>query len=210
MGTTGLCKVCRHPDVAAIDQALSSRSAKSCQVEFGISIETLRKHIQHRLDEPVFGGGGDATIRAQKQRVMAAAARARDAKDIRGEMAAIREWRALDEHEVRANADVNQSRSLTSQPAFLQWIRALVEVIAPCPTCSRAVGSMPGVPAPGSGPRGGPKGTPTATPAVLNSSDNGVDTPDPTPYNLGDEDGLPEDEPDRARGGDEDPSLRSG
>jgi hypothetical protein len=88
---------------------------------------------------PLAGELEATDVERRKADLDAAAERARKKGDIRGEVTAIREWRALDEHQQRIQQATPEQHALTAHPAWPAFVRQLHDVIANCEACRAAL-----------------------------------------------------------------------
>lgn len=138
---TKACKLCLHQARESIENKLYDQVPyRTIAKEIGCSEATVARHKAHMTAQAAIrmlaDPKGSATEIRKKQADMAALA-ARERGDIRAEMVALREWRALDEHAKRLEQEQNQADRLVTQPAFQRLVVMLSSVL--CDGCRRGL-----------------------------------------------------------------------
>lgn len=74
-----------------------------------------------------------------RKRLDAAAEAARKAGNIAGEVAAIKELRAIEELEIRLEQNQASAADLTAHPAFQTFLRQVLECLRDCVACTQRI-----------------------------------------------------------------------
>lgn len=138
---TKACKLCLHQAREAIENKLYDQVPyRVIAEEIGCSTATVARHKAHMTAQAAIRMLADprgSATEVRKKQADEAALKARKKGDTRAELLAIREWRALDEHQKRVEQEqINQDR-LVTQPAFQRLVGMLSSVL--CDECKRGL-----------------------------------------------------------------------
>lgn len=135
------CKLCLHKDRDAIEDKLYQQvPMRVLAEEYGCHEATVSRHKAHMTARAAVQALNDPqgnAVAIRKKQADYAALKAREKGDVRAEMVALREWRALDEHAKRLEQEQHQQERLVTQPAFQRLVGMLGAVL--CEDCRRGL-----------------------------------------------------------------------
>jgi hypothetical protein len=135
------CKLCLHQARQQIEDKLYSQVPyRVIGKEYGCSEATVARHKAHMTAQAAIRMMADpkgSATEVRKRQADEAALKARKGGDIRAEMVALREWRALDEHSKRLEQEERNQERLVTQPAFQRLVGMLGGVL--CESCRKGL-----------------------------------------------------------------------
>jgi hypothetical protein len=128
------CKVCSHPEVAAINESLGSGTARRVlEVKFGLKQAGLARHARnhlHKTSQPVGPRDYLGELEEKTKEVL------RKAKTEKVELDAIKELRAIQADRVRMQQTEQQQGVVANHPAFQAFAVELKACVAGCIRCT--------------------------------------------------------------------------